>query len=241
MLHRLANRLKRVEDPAARLALLRARGSIHWLGRGHLVRQRLVARHLASHDEPRLHIGAGPKGLEGWLNSDVICGDIYLDLSRRLPLPDASFAYVFGEHVIEHVSEAAGELLLRELHRVLRPGGVLRLTTPDLRKIIAIYEDRNPVVARDEYTRFLSGLAGKPLERPCQGFNYYLRAWGHRYVYDEEDLVAKLRAQGFSGIQRRNPGESPHQALRGMERHGGEAWVNEAEAMCVEATRPPEL
>jgi hypothetical protein len=115
---------------------------------------------------------------------------------------------------------------------------VLRLTTPDLRKIIAIYEDRNPIVTRDEYARFLSGLADKRLERPCQGFNYYLRAWGHRYIYDEEDLAAKLQARGFTEIQRHNPGESPHQPLRGIDRHGGEAWVNQAEAMCVEATRP---
>jgi predicted SAM-dependent methyltransferase len=237
MLQGLVNRLKRVENPAARLLLLRVRGSIHWLATGHLVRRRMVARYLGSNDEPRLHIGAGPQGLEGWLNSDLICGDIYLDLSRPLPLPDASFAYIFGEHVIEHVSEGAGERLIGELHRLLRPGGVLRLTTPDLRQIIAIYEDRNPIVGRDEYARFLSGLADKPLDRPCQGFNYYLRAWGHRYVYDEEDLVAKLEAGGFSDIQRHDAGESPHQALRGIERHGGEAWVNRAEAMCVEATR----
>jgi predicted SAM-dependent methyltransferase len=238
MLQRLVRRLKRVDDPAARMALLRARGSLHWLASGHLVRRRVVTRYLSSIDEPRLQIGAGPQGLDAWLNSDLIRGDIYLDLSRPLPLPDASFAYVFGEHVIEHVSEGAGERLLSELYRVLRPGGVLRLTTPDLRKIIAIYEDRNPTISRDEYASFLSEVEGKPFERPCQGFNHYLRAWGHRYIYDEDDLVAKLRTRGFSDIERRDTGESPHLPLRGVERHGGDTWVNQAEAMCVEATRP---
>ncbi|MBA2794276.1 MAG: hypothetical protein H0U32_09860 [Thermoleophilaceae bacterium] len=43
--------------------------------------------------EPRLQLGAGPHALPGWLNSDLISGDIYLDLGRRLPLPDQSFTF----------------------------------------------------------------------------------------------------------------------------------------------------
>jgi hypothetical protein len=56
-------------------------------------------------------------------------------------------------------------------------------------------------------------------------------------VYDEEDLAAKLRQAGFTRVQRVEPGESDHEALRGLERHGGAAWINRAEAMCLEATR----
>jgi predicted SAM-dependent methyltransferase len=236
-MRKLVTRLKRTENPAARDLLLRTRGYLHYLPRGHVARRRTVARYLASQDEPRLQIGAGPVALAGWLNSDLISGDIYLDLARRLPLPSGTFAYVFGEHVIEHIPEATGTALLGELHRVLRPGGVLRLTTPDLRKIIAIYEDRNPVVERDEYARFLDEETGKRHERACQIFNDYLRLWGHRYIYDEEDLTAKLYAAGFGLVERRESGESEHALLRGLERHGGAEWVNRAEAMSLEATR----
>jgi predicted SAM-dependent methyltransferase len=233
----LVTRLKRTENPAARDLLLRARGYVHYVPHGHIARRRVVARYLASQEEPRLQIGAGPVALPGWLNSDLISGDVYLDLARRLPLPSASFAYVFGEHVIEHIPETTGTALLGELHRVLRPGGVLRLTTPDLRKIIAIYEDRNPVVTRDDYARFLDEETGKRHDRACQIFNDYLRLWGHRYIYDEEDLTAKLYAAGFGEVERRESGESAHELLRGLERHGGADWVNRAEAMSIEATR----
>jgi predicted SAM-dependent methyltransferase len=175
--------------------------------------------------------------LDGWLNSDLISGDLYLDLERPLPLPDASFAYVFGEHVIEHLPDRAGERLLAEIHRVLRPGGVLRLTTPDLRKIIALYEDRNPVIGRDEYAEFLTRETGRPHDRACQLFNDYMRLWGHRWIYDEEDLSARLLGAGFARVERHETGESPHGPLRGLERHGGADWVNKAEAMCLEAVR----
>ena len=59
-------------------------------------------------------------------------GAVRLDLSRdRLPWPDASFDVVFSKSVIEHLD--SGEHMLREAHRVLRPGGVALIMTPDAR------------------------------------------------------------------------------------------------------------
>ena len=232
---RVAEKLKRTENPTVRNLLLRARGHLHYVTSGHAVRSRRLSAHFKSTDQPRLQIGAGPLGIPGWLNSDLISGDIYLDLMRPLPLPDASVSYVFGEHVIEHLPEQAAIELLRELHRVLRPGGVLRLTTPDLKKLIAIYEDRNPVIDRESYTRWLGELTGKPRDRPCQVLNDYLRMWGHHHIYDEDDLRARLLEAGFGDVRRVEPGESAHQPLQGLERHGGAEWVNQAEAMCLEA------
>ena len=234
---RVIARAKRTEDPATRLFLLRATGTAHALRRGHRVRRAAVEEYLARAEEPKLHFGAGPVALDGWLNSDLISGDIHLDLERPLPLPSGVFAYAFGEHVIEHISERAVDGLLRELHRVLRPGGVLRLTTPDLRKIIALYEDRNPEISFERYSAWLAPQIGKDTRQPAQVFNDYMRLWGHRHIFDEPELTARLAAAGFAQVERREPLESPHPPLRGLERHGGEPWVNRAEAMTLEATR----
>ena len=221
-----------------RTTLLYARGSLHWATAGHLLRRRRVREYLATHPEPALHIGAGPLHLPGWLNTDLISGEVHLDLARPLPLPSNAFAYAYAEHLIEHFAPAPGGRLLAELHRVLRPGGVLRLTTPDLQKIIAIYEDRNPVIGRERYTRFLAAQTRRGQQRPAQMLNDYLRLWGHRFVYDELELRTALAAAGFLDIVREEPGRSRHEALRGIESHGGEEWVNRAEAMCLEAMKP---
>ena len=233
----LVERLKRTENPVLRHALLRARGSMHWAGHGHVARRRAVERYLADTAEPKLHIGAGPQRIPGWLDTDLISGEVYVDLGKQLPFADGTFAYAFGEHVIEHLSQATGAALLRELHRVLRPGGVVRLTTPDLQKVISIYEDRNPVVSRDEYAQFLAGQTGKTYDRPSRIFNDYTRLWGHQWIYDEEDLAETLREAGFRDVTRHETGQSEHEALRDLERHGGAEWVNRAEAMCLEAVR----
>ena len=50
-----------------------------------------------------------------------------------------SFAFVFSEHMIEHVSRPDGILMLEECFRILRPGGVVRIVTPNLETIMGIY------------------------------------------------------------------------------------------------------
>jgi predicted SAM-dependent methyltransferase len=205
--------------------------------------RRRTARTLASlrsARDLRVNIGCGPNALAGWINLDAARGeriDVVWDLRRGMPFADGSCAAVFGEHVIEHVLESTGRALLSELHRVLRPGGVLRLATPDLVKLIAIYEDRSPEVDRETFADYLDEITGKRHERACQVLNDELRLWGHQYVYDEEDLSAKLREAGFTRIERVEAGESTHAALRGLESHSGPDWLNRATVMCLEATR----
>ena len=66
--------------------------------------------------------------LEEVPGADVRQGDI-----SKLPWPDGSFDRVLSGDVIEHLDPEVGEAMLREAHRVLRPGGHLVLhTAPNL-------------------------------------------------------------------------------------------------------------
>ncbi len=47
---------------------------------------------------------------------------------KKIPFPDGEFDYVFSTEVMEHVPEPKD--FLKEIHRVLKPGGVLILTVP---------------------------------------------------------------------------------------------------------------
>jgi len=96
--------------------------------------QQMVSDYLRSSAVPKLQIGAGKNLLPGWLNTDYdpLPGAAYLDATTRYPFDADTFALVYSEHIIEHVPYSAGASMLRECFRVLKPGGVLRISTPDL-------------------------------------------------------------------------------------------------------------
>jgi predicted SAM-dependent methyltransferase len=63
-------------------------------------------------------------------------------LNRPLPLPDDSFDAIYSFHVIEHLSPAANERFMRDAHRLLKPGGIYRVSTPDLEFLATEYLQR---------------------------------------------------------------------------------------------------
>lgn len=71
----------------------------------------------------------------------------------RAPFRDASFRFVQLGEVIEHVGRRAGRELLVTIHRILSPGGRLRLTTPNRLKYMA--PSRRPFAG-------VAGLLGRP-------------------------------------------------------------------------------
>ena len=104
--------------------------------------RRIAQRYLAQAQEPKLHIGCGSWLLDGWLNSDLYPGSagiLLLDARRRFPFPDDTFAYIYSEHMIEHLTFREGMAMLGECHRVLAPGGKVRVTAPDLAFLVDLY------------------------------------------------------------------------------------------------------
>src|SRR5205814_992975 len=69
------------------------------------------------------------------------------------PLPDASFDFVFSEHMLEHLSYEEGLACLRECRRVLRPGGRIRIATPSLERLARLYDAEQTDVQR-RYVRW---------------------------------------------------------------------------------------
>jgi SAM-dependent methyltransferase len=59
--------------------------------------------------------------------------EIKHDLTAALPFPDDSIAKVQAQDVLEHLPFDKVPFVLDEIYRVLRPGGVFRLSVPDYR------------------------------------------------------------------------------------------------------------
>lgn len=66
------------------------------------------------------------------------------DMREKLPFEDGSFDGCLLSHVIEHMDCQDGLRLFREMHRVLRPGGIVLVSTPDASYFRKVYpEDKN--------------------------------------------------------------------------------------------------
>jgi SAM-dependent methyltransferase len=112
----------------------------------------------------------------------------YLDVSRPFRFPDSTFEAVLATHVLEHLPPDAAERCLRETHRVLAPGGILRVAVPDLDVMVANYDPAEP-------DRFLWGIyQGRSADA-----NWSARHW---WQYNATSLEQLLRRTGFRDIQR---------------------------------------
>jgi SAM-dependent methyltransferase len=110
----------------------------------------------------RLNWGCGTDPEPGWLNSDVKAGpgiDVTADIRVGLPLEDASIDYAVSIHALPELPYPDLQPALRELRRVLKPDGVLRLSLPDFERAMRAYldEDVDYFVVPDDDVRSLGG------------------------------------------------------------------------------------
>lgn len=180
-----------------------------WLARCR-TRQRLAALPPAG---LLINLGCGYRPLPGWVNLDSARGpavDVVWDLGRDLPFPPESCSAIFSEHVIEHLSKSQGESLLRECYRVLQPGGVLRMSTPDTGRYLRSYAGDREFLRHPDFPY--------PVETPLDRINIVMREGGqHLWVYDFESLSSCMRKAGFSSVVEQGFGASLHPRMQGID------------------------
>lgn len=89
-----------------------------------------------------LNVGCGSTFHPRWVNVDfnaASTGVIACDIREGLPFADGAFQACYSSHVLEHLTPAEAARLLREMHRVLVPGGVVRVVVPDLELVVRDY------------------------------------------------------------------------------------------------------
>lgn len=152
----------------------------------------------------RLQFGCGPRHLPApWENFDR---DV--DIRKPLPFPDSSAQFVLAEHVIEHIPFAEGLHFLAECHRVLEPGGVLRLGFPDITRIDTL----------EPYAGLLRkhGIHVKTVEEVWLSI---LTEWGHQSCWTRDMAMRSLRAAGFDCANPRPYWASNYSELNEIELH----------------------
>jgi SAM-dependent methyltransferase len=79
-----------------------------------------------------------------WINLDLVPRPEVLaaDLRNGIPFRSNSLDVVYHSHVLEHFRRSEGRSFISECHRVLKPGGVIRIGIPDLEQMARIYLEK---------------------------------------------------------------------------------------------------
>jgi len=106
--------------------------------------------------------------------------------------------------MLEHLSRERADAFFSEARRVLKPGGVLRIVVPDLRKAADAYLQRGDA---DDFMEW------SILSNPLDGFRQRLRALvvgttHHLWLYDGASLKRAFERHGFVEAQVLAPGET---------------------------------
>jgi SAM-dependent methyltransferase len=152
----------------------------------------------------KIQLGCGFNFLEGWANFDT---DV--DLSQPLPWADGTIDFIFAEHVIEHLTTPQGVQMLAECYRVLKPGGVVRIAFPDVRRLETLSEE--------DMARYLKCLP--TIKTRSQAILLALTGWGHQSAWTTQVAEAILRAVGFWTTYEEEYGLSSYAELTGIEAH----------------------
>ena len=213
---------------------------------GFMTRRRKIRSYLYNNNQlKKLQLGTSNSPIIGWLNTDVLPTNrrvAYLDATRRFPFNDDIFDYVYSEHMIEHLEHQSAVFMLRECFRVLKPGGKIRISTPDL-KVYTSLQSKEKTASQNFYVDWVTERFMPDVDYCKEVFliNNAFRAWGHQFLYDRETLKVTMTRIGFEDIKYYQPGVSDDENLRGIESHGNMIEceeINQFEAFAIEGRSP---
>lgn len=138
----------------------------------------------------KLHLGCGTKRLPGFVHVDVrpdVNPDVVADITDLREFSDNSAELIYFCHGFEHVRPQQIDSTLAEWKRVLKPGGILRLSMPDFEVLARLYVTQN--VPLENIAYIIHGGQDYPENT-------------HYFSWDFASLSKALKKAGFAEIQR---------------------------------------
>lgn len=137
----------------------------------------------------KLHLGCGKVYIPGFVHIDLMDFK-HIDYKRSVDdlsiFEDNSVDLIYACHVLEHFKRADMDRVLGEWFRVLKPGGVLRVSVPGFEEIVAVYQ---------KYKDFKLVLG------PLMGGQTYLYNF-HNMLFDFNFLRELLQRVGFGTVEK---------------------------------------
>ena len=118
----------------------------------------------------------------------------YGDATKGLPLQDESVDVLYSSHMLEHLDRDEADKFLKDAFRVLRPGGIIRIAVPDIKKQVEQYNESGDADVFIESTHLCvrrPRSLGQRLRLLLVGTRH------HQWMYDGNSLSRLLQKLGF--------------------------------------------
>lgn len=165
----------------------------------------------------KLNAACGNDYKSGWINIDNDSNndrhkiDAFWDLRHPLPLNENSVDYIYNEHFLEHLTVEEGQAVIKDFLRVLKKGGIMRIAMPDLDISISRFLDpdwkNDPLI-----TKF-----GFKFKTRAERLNTVFRSWGHKWLYNAEELKRRLKEAGCNNVTQCKLNKSKYAELKNLE------------------------
>jgi predicted SAM-dependent methyltransferase len=140
-----------------------------------------------------IHLGCGDQNDPRYINVDFIpFRHVHYvhGVTRLMMFKDGFADLVYASHVLEHISYHHSVETLQEWGRLLKPGGVLRISVPDLDKILDIYKTEKHAIPE--------------IQGPLMGGQNYAYNF-HYAVFNREHLTDLFLKAGFTKVREWDP------------------------------------
>lgn len=145
----------------------------------------------------KLHLGCGKRHIPGFVHIDAIDYphvDHVATIDNLSFIGDDSVDLIYNCHVLEHFKRREVSKVLSEWKRVLKPGGILRISVPDFAALCEVYQRYGKLEL------VIGALFGR------QDYLYNI----HYNVFDYPALARILEEVGFEQVRRYDWRETEH-------------------------------
>jgi SAM-dependent methyltransferase len=112
---------------------------------------------------------------------------IHHNLEYGIPLTNECADFVYSSHLLEHLRKEAAMNLMKEIFRILKPGGRIRIVVPDLEFAVSLFNKGEKKRMLEDF--FFVEQRGSSFAR-------------HKYMYDFELLKELLENGGLRDVTR---------------------------------------